>query len=124
MRRGTDQQSLVLAWRHRRDEDRIRLETRLGQNVAELLRDGSSASLRLADGRHFESHDWLELADRLFGTRPPLDRLPAWLAGGPAPDIDGWQMRVIETRDQLPVLLELRREDIELRLRIDEWRQP
>ena len=124
MRRASEQQALVFAWRHRRGEDRIRLETRLGQNVAELLRDGSGASLKLADGRQFASPDWLELADRLFGTRPPLDHLPAWLAGGPAPEIEGWQARVIEVRDGLPVLLELRREDIELRLRIDEWRQP
>ena len=124
LRRGSDQQSLVLAWRHRRDEDWLRLETRLGQSVAELNRDPAGARLRLADGRHYEGDDWLDLAGRLFGSRPPLDRLPAWLAGGPAPEIDGWQARVVETQDGLPVLLELRRDDVELRLRIDQWRQP
>ena len=83
--------------------------------------------------------DWESLAERAFGVRLPLSNLPRLLAapsgtvpparpegsplGVPTLEIDGWRIDILEVADGRPALMELRRDDIEARLKIDSWQR-
>jgi len=51
--------------------------------------------------------------------------MPKWLAGQPPAPASGWQVTYLDyesaAADALPTLIELRRDDIEVRVRIDDW---
>ena len=126
-----------IAWRHTADADEILLSTPVGQGVAELTRDARGARLVTADRQVVEAPDWEMLSARIFGFALPLSDLPRWLLGDvPSVDRDsggrpqaalaaGWDIRYLDyespARGALPVLIELRRDDIELRLKVDAW---
>lgn len=127
VRQGETRHYANIAWRHDAARDEILLTTPLGQGVAELARDAAGARLTMADRRRVEAPDWEALSAQVFGAPLPLTGLPRWLLGlgeGPPPD-SGWRIDIIEREsalpDALPILIEMRREDIELRLKIDEW---
>lgn len=111
-------------WRHAAGGDEILLATPLGQGVAEIVRDADGARLMLADRRRFEASDWNALAEQAFGFRLPLGASARWLLGDAA-DTEGWQVRVVERESEqsnaLPTVIELERDDIFVRLKIDEW---
>lgn len=126
------------SWRHQRDSDDILLTTPLGQGIAELTRDARGARLVTADRQTAEAADWEGLSAQVFGFALPLSTLPRWLladvaatvrdaAGRPQQAlVDGWDIRYLAyespAADALPTLVEFRRDDIELRLKVDEWR--
>lgn len=126
-----------IAWRHTAASDDILLTTPLGQGVAQIGRDARGARLIGADKEVVEAPDWDELSARVFGVALPLSGLPRWLLADVAPAArdahgrpatamaSGWDIRYLDYESDaagaLPVLLELRRGDIELRLKIDEW---
>jgi outer membrane lipoprotein LolB len=125
VRQGETRHHVNISWRHDAANDVIFLTTPLGQGVAELSRTGSGARLVMADRREFVAADWEGLAQRLFDIRLPLSELPAWVSGRSAPSVGGWRVNYLDyqsdARDALPTLLELKRDDIEVRLKIDEW---
>lgn len=112
-------------WQHRPDRDRLLVASPLGQGVAELRRDADGARLLMADGRQQLAPDWETLAAELFGAPLPLDRLPQWLSGEPLPPGSGWTLEILryqsDAPDALPALIELRRGETSVRVRIDEW---
>jgi outer membrane biogenesis lipoprotein LolB len=73
----------------------------------------------------------------VFGFELPLEGMPRWLLGDVTPtqrdepgrplaaQIDGWDIRYLgyesDAADALPVLIEFRRDDIEVRLKVDSW---
>lgn len=138
-----DQQryAVNVTWRHSQARDQIMVATPLGQGLAELSRDAAGARLTTADRREFNAADWQTLSVEVFGFALPLSALPRWLlaevpaealgvnydgAGRPQRMVaDGWQVAYLEyasdAADALPVLIELKHEDIEVRLKIDEW---
>ncbi len=124
VRRGDFRHHLKVDWRHHPERDEILLSTPLGQGVAELVRDAAGARLVLADRRTFVAEDWGALAERVFGFRLPLAASSRWLID-PTAAPEGWRMQVIEREgaapDALPRLIELERDDIHVRLRIDAW---
>ena len=79
----------------------------------------------MADGRKFQAADWEELSEQVFGSRLPLNDLPGWISGRPPAAGLGWQVEYLEyasdAPDALPTLVEIRRGDIELRLKVSEW---
>jgi outer membrane biogenesis lipoprotein LolB len=99
--------------------------TPLGQGVAELGRDARGAWLRTADRREYFAPDWEGLAEQVFGARLPLNDLPAWLSGHAPSSVSGWRVEYLEYQsdalDALPTLIEVKRDDIELRLKVSEW---
>lgn len=127
VRHGTERHNLRIDWRHAPDRDEILLATPLGQGLAEISRDAAGARLQLADRRSFVADDWSGLAEQAFGFRLPLAAAPRWLLGNAldAADTEGWRIRVLERESDdataLPVLIELERDDIAVRLKIDEW---
>ena len=144
LRKGEQRYAVNLTWRHAAQRDEILFATPLGQGLAELTRDAAGARLTMADHREFSAPDWQELSAQVFGFSLPLDALPRWLAGVVPSDAlgvkrdaanrpqymvsEGWQINYLDyespAADALPTLLELKREDIEVRLKIDDWQLP
>jgi outer membrane lipoprotein LolB len=124
VRQGETRHYAKLDWRHDSAGDEILLTTPLGQGVAEITRDASGAHLMLADQRRFFAPDWSELSAEVFGFRLPLRASARWLLGEVA-DTEGWRISVVEREsaapDALPTVIELERDDIAVRLKIDEW---
>ena len=130
-----------LEWEHRNGYDRILISSPLGVGVAEIDVGPASGRLRTADGQLRESADADALLAEVTGQRLPVRQLPSWLlgragsasvvtsdsAGRPARLVEaGWQIDYAypdDTPDALPTLVSLRRDsEIDLRLRIEEWR--
>jgi len=114
-----------IAWQHDAGHDAILLSTPLGQGVAQLSRDDTGARLVTTDRGEITAPDWEGLATRILGARLPLNDLPKWLAGRPPEPASGWRVEYLdyesEAPDALPTLIELKHEDIEVRLKIDDW---
>lgn len=124
VRQGEVRHHVSIDWRHTPDSDEILLNTPLGQGLAELSRNAAGARLMLADQRQFAAPDWGALSAEVFGFRLPLNASARWLLGEAA-DTEGWRVTVLERESAglhaLPTLIELEREDIHVRLKIDEW---
>lgn len=125
IRVGQDRHFANIAWRHSTGRDEILLTTPLGQGVAELSRDAGGARLLTADRQEVRASDWEELAERLFGSRLPLNDLPAWITGRAPPASSGWRVEYLDYQsdaaDALPLLIEADRGDIGVRLKINDW---
>lgn len=132
-----------LSWEHKNAGDRILLANPLGIGLAEIEVMPALSRLRTADGRVRQSADADALMEEVSGQRLPVSRLPAWLLGkadgsGEALQLDvfgrpvrlreaGWQIEYAYDDEQpaaLPSRLILSRDgEIELRLRIEEWKE-
>lgn len=128
-----------LSWEHRSDSDRVLISSPLGTGIAEIDSGPGGAVLRLADGRTRAAADPDVLVEEVTGQRLPVRRLPHWLLGRAAGVEDdgngrplraseaGWQIEYAYGDDAsgaLPIAVTLTRgSEIELRLRLDEWRQ-
>lgn len=124
VRHGETHHYVKVDWRHANQQDDILLTTPLGQGVAEIARNATGARLLLADRREFVATDWNELAEQVFGIRLPLDSATHWLTGRESTSAN-WRIIVVErendVRNALPTVIELERDDIAIRLKIDEW---
>jgi outer membrane lipoprotein LolB len=131
-----------LAWEHRRGGDRILISNPLGVGIAEIDSGPDGARLRTADGHTREAADPDALIEEVTGQRLPVRRLPLWLlgqgdvAGRLTHDGEGRALRLESSGWQLdfsygdggpespPSAVVLSRPgEIELRLRIDDWRR-
>lgn len=135
--RGDTHHYANISWRHAPAGDDIVLTTPLGQGVAQLSRSAEGARLKVADGRVVAAADWEELSARVFGFALPLEGMPRWLLGDVAATqrdgkdrpqtalANGWVIRYLgyesDAADALPVLVDFRRDDIEVRLKVDSW---
>jgi outer membrane lipoprotein LolB len=131
-----------LSWTHKNGDNRILLSSPLGYGLAEIETAAGRSLLRTADGKTLESADPDALMEEVTGQRLPISRLPAWLLGRASNlaqiDTDerqrptrlreaGWQIDYAYDDDSaaaLPTRLTLSRDqEIELRLRIEEWKE-
>jgi len=124
VRQGETRHHVNVDWRHSTAVDEILLTTPLGQGVAEIVRDAAGARLTLADRRSFTASDWSALSQQVFGFPLPLNASSRWLLGDISAT-EGWRVTVVEREsaaaDALPAVIELERDDIAVRLKIDEW---
>jgi outer membrane lipoprotein LolB len=124
VRQGETRHYAQIDWRHTPARDEVLLATPLGQGLAEIERDASGARLTLADRRRYEAADWSELSDKIFGFRLPLGISVRWLLGQNV-GLEGWRTTIVEREssapDALPSVIELERDDVAVRLKIDEW---
>jgi len=130
-----------LSWQHSGDADHILVADPLGQGIAEIERNAGGAQLRTSNGQVRRAADAAALLAEATGYPLPLGELPAWLLGRPTASgrlqtdgqgrpknlaDAGWQIEYgydSEAAGALPARLTLRRSsDLELRLRIEEWR--
>ena len=131
-----------LSWQHQNGNNRVLLASPLGYGLAEIETTPVLSRLRTADGQTRESADAEALMEEVTGQRLPVTQLPAWLLGrsGGSATIardqqdrpsrlfeNGWQIDYSyddESATALPARLILSRDgEIELRLRIEEWKE-
>lgn len=130
-----------LRWQHRPERDEILLLTPLGQGVAHILRQPGEARLTAGEAQHV-APDAETLTEQLLGWRLPLSGLSWWALGSNAPGSasrveldgagrisrltqDGWDieyLRYVEVEGrELPKSLAARRQELEIRLSVDQW---
>jgi outer membrane lipoprotein LolB len=138
---GTEAASGKISWQHDLDSDDLLLSSPLGQGVARIVRRDGLVSLTASDQKVYQARDVETLTAQVLGWRLPLEGLPDWVrgraaAGAPAqtrPDgsgrladlrQSGWLVELLDYNDAsgLPSRLRLSREDVEIRLVIDQWR--
>lgn len=131
-----------LSWEHRGERDRILVANPLGAGLAEIDSGAGGARLRTADGQIREAASPDDLLERVTGQRLPVRRLSGWLLGrgGPAARVErdalgrpvrleesGWRIDYVYGNGDaqaLPTGMTLARPgEIELRLRIEDWRE-
>ncbi len=130
-----------LAWQHQNGGNRVLISSPLGVGIAEIETSPTLSRLRTADGQIRESADADVLIEEVTGQPLPIRQLPEWLLGrGGASsrlekDGNGRPLRLTEgawqidyayaddTPGGLPERVTLRRAgEMELRLRIEEWK--
>ena len=140
VKRGKEARQAGISWKHGADQDNIELSGPLGQKAALLSRDASGARLDTANHQTYTAPDWEGLAEQALGVALPLNNMARWVTGSFAKDVqverdaqgrplhvlvNGWQIDYLayesDLPDALPVLVTLHRDDIDVRLKIDEW---
>lgn len=129
-------------WQHGIGQDRLALETPLGQTLAELNRDPAGVRLDMADGRRFRAAAVESLSAEVLGWELPLSGLQYWIRGvgsaasgidasqiSPEPGVyrlsqQGWQIDYPEFSGPpaVPSRVVLKRPGLEIRLAIHEWK--
>ncbi len=131
-----------LRWRHQADQDDITLLSPLGQTVTQITRDADGVTLIDQAHKIHRAADTETLTQELLGWRLPLAGLGYWVVGQPAPSLpyqaehdaqqhptqrvqDGWRVNYSawQTVDGqgLPHKMTLQRDDLEIRLVMDQW---
>ena len=140
-KQGEKRDTAGVRWVHSSAEDEILLLAPLGQTMARIHRDAQEATLD-ASSKHYTAQDMESLMQQALGWQLPLSGLRYWVTGVPAPGSEsgvereangqmsvlnqqGWSISysryAAETPDALPLRLNLKREDMEVVLLIDEW---
>jgi outer membrane lipoprotein LolB len=107
--------------------------------LAELIRDASGARVTTADRREYAAADLEQLSTQIFGFALPLSGMAHWIVGDAAATqrdaagrpqqlvVDGWSIDYLdwtsESADALPQLVDMHRDDMEVRLKIIEWQE-
>lgn len=134
-----------LRWQHSPAHDDILLFSPLGQTVAQVIRDAAGVTLIDQDNKVHRAADAETLTQQLLGWRLPLSGLGSWVVGQAVPggshsverdaeqrptrlEQDGWRLDYSAWQTTqgriLPRKLILQREDLEIRLVVDEWMIP
>ncbi|WP_394147593.1 lipoprotein insertase outer membrane protein LolB [Shewanella atlantica] len=144
VRTDKDKFSTNLYWLHTGDKNELRLTTMLGTTVLSLTTVEGKARLEV-DGKVYQDRDAQRLLTKVTGWAIPVDALPLWITGQLSDDDellmqDGrqrpkklttikdprpWEVEFISWQQQsgaeLPRLLELKREELRLKLQISHW---
>lgn len=136
-----ERSSVGVRWTHRGVEDDILLLAPLGRTVARIHSDATSVDLQTSTGYSI-AHNAEALTEQVLGWPLPMSGMRYWVLGLPAPegivDIEraangqlsvlrqhGWEIHylryALDTPDSLPLQLVLQRNNIEIKLLIDEW---
>jgi outer membrane lipoprotein LolB len=133
--------SAGLRWTHTVQSDEILLLAPLGQTAARIYSDSRHTTLDDGD-KHYENESAEALMQEVLGWYLPLSGLHHWVLGLPGEDSqaqierdgngqiavlrqDGWEVRYLRYDgagpDSMPKRMQLRNEDLQLQLLIDEW---
>ncbi len=130
-----------LRWTHQAQTDEILLLAPLGQTAARVYSDAKHTTLDEGD-KHYQNESPELLMQEVLGWYLPLKGLHHWLLGlaetGSPAQIerdgngqivvlrqDGWEVRYLSYAgtkpDSLPKRMQLKHEDLQVQLLIDEW---
>ncbi len=137
---GAEAASGKITWQHDAAGDDLVFSTPLGQGVARIVRRDDRVSLTTSDQKVYQASDVETLTEQVLGWRLPLAGLPDWVRGRAAIGApaqtrldssqrvaelrqSGWLVEFLDYKGRagLPALLRLSREDVEIRLVIDQW---
>lgn len=128
LRQGARSDHLRFRWEHGPANDTVLLMSPLGQGMAQLERDASGARLKRPGQPDLVAPDLQQLAQNVFGAPLPLELLADRMRGVDAAGVtefDGWRVQVTDTapyrQRRLLRVLEASRDDIELRMIVDDW---
>jgi len=137
VRYGKDAASGRVLWRHSSDTDDLLITSPFGQGVARLNRNGDQFRLLTGDQKEYRAGNAEDLTEQALGWRLPLGGLADWVQARPSPgrpaevrgelnrDLelwqDGWHVAYEEFRDGRPLRLRMSRENLEIRLIVDQW---
>lgn len=137
VRYGKDAASGRILWRHASDTDELLITSPFGQGVARLNRNGDRFRLVTGDQKEYRADNAEDLTEQALGWRLPLAGLHDWVQARPSPgrpaevrgevnrDLelwqDGWHVAYEEFRDGRPFRMRLSRENLEIRLIVDQW---
>lgn len=128
LRQGDRSDHFQFDWQHAPDRDVVLFSTPLGQGLAELGRDPAGAWLKVPGKAEQRAADLSALTQKLLGASLPLEVLAGWMGGSRTElqgEVDGWLITVSESMShrerRLPRRIEVRRDDIELRIVVNGW---
>lgn len=139
VRYGEESATGRVAWRHQSQSDELIISNPLGQGIAELKRTQQNYFLRTAEGKEYSADDPETLTEEALGWRLPLVGLPQWIRGRALADAPaegektdgryselrqlGWRIDYLAYDEalNLPTRLRLRRDDLDIRLAIEQW---
>lgn len=138
---GAEAASGKISWQHGPASDDLLISTPLGQGVAHIERRDALFSLTTSDQKLYQAGDVETLTQQALGWRLPLAGLSDWVrgraaAGAPAQARLDDSRRLAELRQSgwlveylaynsgngLPARLRLSRDEVDIRLVIDQWR--
>jgi len=138
---GAEATSGRISWRHEAASDELLLMNPFGQGVARIARSDSLVTLTTSDKKAYQANDVETLTEQVLGWRLPFAGLSDWVRGRAAAGTpsqsrrdglqrlselrqSGWLIEYLEYAGAsgLPLRLRLSREDIDIRLVLDEWR--
>jgi len=137
VRSAKDSGSARIFWRHSSDADEMLITSPVGQGIARISREGALFRLVTRDSKEYRAADAESLTEQALGWRLPLSGLSDWVQGrasldrpagvtgqaGESLEIrqDGWTIVYEEFREGRPFRLRLSRQDVEIRLIVDQW---
>lgn len=130
-----------LRWLHAAQRDEILILSPLGQGVAQIEQNAAGVVLTTSDQQRYQAQDAETLTENVLGWRLPLTGMRDWVLGRAAPGKaeiqldqfkrpvrliqDGWQIDYQAFREadglMLPQKLTMRRQDLEMKLIVDNW---
>ena len=130
-----------LRWQHAAQHDEILILSPLGQGVAQIEQNAEGVVLTTSDQQRYQAQDVEALTESVLGWRLPLAGLRYWVLGRSAPGKaemqldemkrplrliqDGWQIDYLAYREAdglvLPQKMTMHRQDLEMKLIIDDW---
>ena len=138
---GTEAASGRISWQHEAGGDDLLFSDPIGQGVARIVWRDAVASLTTSDQKRYQASDVEALTEQVLGWRLPLAGMPDWVRGRAAAGApvqtqadglgrlvqlsqSGWLVEFLDYANPggLPSRLRLSRQDVELRLVIDQWR--
>jgi outer membrane lipoprotein LolB len=139
VRYGTESLSGQLDWQAGTASDEVLLSSPLGQGIANIKRDQGGVSLLRPGQPPVRAESVEMLTEAELGFRLPLSGLRYWVQVRPDPARtsrmhvnasggveqiaqDGWKIDYLEFLENRPRKIHLSREDLEIRLVIDQWR--
>lgn len=141
VRHGREGMNGRVVWRHGPDFDEMLITSVLGQGIASITRRRGSVELVTADRSEYRATEAEALTERILGWRLPLAGLPDWVQGRADPaypaklardarsrlrelEQNGWWIQYQEYEGARPLMLRMSRDNLEIRLIVDEWTAP
>ncbi|MFH1605563.1 MAG: lipoprotein insertase outer membrane protein LolB [Pseudomonadota bacterium] len=137
---GADSASGKITWQHDAVSDELLLMNPLGQGVARIARSDALVTLTTSEQKVYRAKDVETLTEQVLGWRLPFAGLPDWVRGRAVADVpsqsrldglqrlselrqSGWLIEYLEYKGESgrPARLRLSRENVEIRLVVDEW---
>ncbi|MFM2483375.1 lipoprotein insertase outer membrane protein LolB [Celerinatantimonas sp. YJH-8] len=135
----SERHSASLYWQHLLHAEKLQVSGPFGKQLFSATINPQGATIH-SDGKLYQGADASQLIWQLTGWQLPLQRLPGWMIGLPSEahyqlgadhrisqmtTKDGWTIHYLSYQQvgiyTLPYLLEVQRDSIKIKLKINDW---